>query len=187
MITNPPFGENLKIDDPNILSQYQLTHGRGAVPPEQLFVEAALNFVKEGGIVGLVLPDGVLNNPGLTFLRQWLLGQARILASIGLPKETFAHNEGVNNPSVVIVRKFTHQEVRDAARGILDLSYDVFMTSPKTCGKDKRGNSIFMRRPDGTLELDEHERRILNDEIEQVPAVFRSIASQSMTIYDVTV
>lgn len=184
VITNPPFGKNLKIDDPHILSQYQLARGRSTVPPEELFVEGALNFVKEGGVMGIVLPDGVLNNPGLKFLRHWLLNHSQLIASIGLPKETFAHNEGVNNPSVIIVRKFTQQEERDAARGVFDLSYDVFMCSPKTCGKDKRGNAIFLRRPDGTLELDEHGRRIENDEIKQVPDVFKSYASRSMTIYD---
>ena len=132
VITNPPFGKNLKIDDPQVLSQYQLAGGRGAVLPEELFVEAALNFVKPGGIMGLVVPDGVLNNPGLTFLRQWLLRRSRVIASIGLPKETFARNEGVNNPSVIIVQKFTRLELRDAMRNhLVDLSCKGVLVQPE--------------------------------------------------------
>ena len=185
VITNPPFGKRLKIDDQHILSHYQLTQGRGSVPPEELFVEAALNFVKPGGHMGIVLPDGVLNNTGaeFRFLRRWLLRNARLIASIGLPKQTFAHNEGVNNPSVLIVRKFTQQEARDAKRGVVDLSYNVFMCSPKTSGKNPRGNPIFLRRSDGTLELDENERRIPHDEIRGVATVFRTTTGLSHRDY----
>lgn len=182
VITNPPFGKNLKIDDPHILSHYELTNGRSSVPPEQLFVEAALNFVNPGGIMGLVVPDGILNNPGLRFLRRWLLKRSRIIASVGLPKETFSKNEGVNNPSVIIVRKFTRQQMLDAERDIVDLSYRVFMSSPKTCGKDQRGNPVFLRRRDGTLELDDQGRRIPHDEIAGVAAAFRS-ADLSDSVY----
>ena len=82
--------------------------------------------------MGLVVPDGALNNPGLTFLRQWLLRRSRVIASIGLPKETFARNEGVNNPSVIIVQKFTRLELRDAMRNhLVDLSCKGVLVQPE--------------------------------------------------------
>ena len=66
IITNPPFGDKIQIDDPHILSQYELGKGRGSVPPDQLFVERSLQLLRPGGRLAIVLPDSILTNPGLT-------------------------------------------------------------------------------------------------------------------------
>ena len=99
MLTNPPFGGKAKIDDAHVLDQYELPRwdsndSRALMPAEQLFVEAALKFVKPGGHLIIVLPDGILNNPGLRFIRSWLLRRARLIASIDLPKTTFKASGG---------------------------------------------------------------------------------------------
>ena len=109
-ITNPPFGGQAHVDDPHILSRYELPaldtrDTRQLMPAEQLFVEGALKYVKHGGFLAIVLPDSILNNPGLRFIRRWLLKNTRIVASVDLPKETFAEGGGVPNPSVLIVQK----------------------------------------------------------------------------------
>ena len=52
------------------------------------------------GVLAIVLPDSILNNPSLRFIRRWLLRRTRIIASVDLPKETFADSGGVPNPSV---------------------------------------------------------------------------------------
>ncbi len=181
VITNPPFGKRSVIDDGHILSQYELaSYGNGNaglrphMPPEQLFVEAALNFLKPGGICGMVVPDGILTNPGLRFLREWLLRRSQIIASIALPKETFAQNEGVQNPSVLIVRKFSREQLRDVQRNLINTAYSVFMSAPTTCGQDRRGKRIYMSRPDGTLALDEKGLPISDDKVLGVAEVFRS-------------
>src|SRR5260363_46591 len=82
---------------------------------DQLFVETAVLFLKTGVILVVVLPDGILNKPGLRFLRSWLLKRGRLIASIDLPKETFSNSGGVNNPSVLIVQKFTKEQAQQAA------------------------------------------------------------------------
>lgn len=110
VLTNPPFGSEVKIDDSHVLDRYELTkwesqNQRGAMPAEQLFVETAMTCLREGGYLGIVLPDGILNNPSLRFLRSWILKRGRVVASIDLPKETFAVSGGVNNPSVLIIKK----------------------------------------------------------------------------------
>lgn len=93
VVTNPPFGGDAIIDDPHLLSAYELAGFgvlagvRGSLPAEQLFVEAALNFLKVGGRLAIVLPDSILNNPGLVFIRRWLIRRVRLLASIDLPKK----------------------------------------------------------------------------------------------------
>ena len=74
VITNPPFGKHkLSIDDPHVLDRYELSQygtetPRPSLPAEQLFVEAALKFLKPSGRLAIVLPDSILNNPGLLFI-----------------------------------------------------------------------------------------------------------------------
>ena len=112
VVTNPPFGGQAHIDDPHLLSRYELPaleskDTRRLMPAEQLFVEGALKYVKRGGYLAIVLPRSILNNPGLKFIRKWLLDNTRIVASIDLPKETFAEGGGVPNPSVLVLQR-TH-------------------------------------------------------------------------------
>lgn len=177
VITNPPFGDEVRVDDTHILSQYQLAswgteNRRSMMPAEQLFMEAGLNFLKPGGFLGVVIPDGILNNPGLVFLRDWLLHRSKIVASIDLPKETFGRNKGVNNPSVLIVQKFSHQEYLAAEKNIIDTSRSVFMCAPETSGIDKRGNTVFLRHPNGEYILDSSGERVPDDQISMVPSAF---------------
>ena len=140
VFTNPPFGGEAKIDDAHILDQHELSRwessdSRTVLPAEQLFVEAALKFVKPGGYLAIVLPDGILNNPGLRFIRSWLLRRSRLITSVDLPKTTFKTSKGVNNPSVLIVQKFTRAQVKQADGGIIDTDYSVFMATPSN-GRD---------------------------------------------------
>lgn len=170
VLTNPPFGSEVKIDDAHVLEHYELSrwesaNKRASLPAEQLFVETAMKFLKEGGYLGIVLPDGILNNPGLRFLRSWLLKRGRIVASIDLPKETFAISGGVNNPSVLIVQKFTKEQMQRANAGIMDSNHMVFMSAPNTAGIDKRGKPIYLRHPDGREIVDEDGNHYLDDEI----------------------
>jgi type I restriction enzyme M protein len=177
VLTNPPFGVEVKIDDTHILDRYELSrwesqHTRMAVPAEQLFVETGMMCLKAGGILGIVLPDGILNNPGLRFLRSWLLSRGRIIASIDLPKETFSNSGGVNNPSVLIVQKFTKEQALRATAGIIEQNYMVFMATPATAGIDKRGKTIYLRHPDGREIEDENGTRFKDDQIAAVAQKF---------------
>ena len=178
VLTNPPFGSEVKIDDAHILDQYELrrweaNEPRSVLPVEQVFVEAAMKFVKPGGHLAIVLPDGILNNPGLRFLRSWLLRRARLVASIDLPKTTFRASGGVNNPSVLVLQKFTPEEAANASKGILDTAYNVFMAVPRTAGIDNRAGPVYLREPDGRERLDDNGERIRDDEIAVVPEAFR--------------
>lgn len=185
VITNPPFGNEVMIDDAHVLSQYELpmwqaVHQRSSMPAEQLFIEAAMNFLKPGGVLGVVLPDGILNNPGLSFLRDWITKRARIIASIALPKETFGRNGGVNNPSVLLVRKFSLRELRDQMQNnIIDIGYKIFMCAPQTAGIDKRGNAVFLRHPNGEYLLDKNDIRVPDDQISHVSDIFKEWLSKN--------
>jgi len=174
VFTNPPFGSEAMVDDHHTLEQYELAGGgsrRSAMPPEQLFVEGAWKFLKPGGVMAIVLPDSILNNPSLEFIRTWLFRRARIVASVDLPKETFADSGGVPNPSVLIVQRLTREEIRLAEAGALDPN-EVFMAIPKTAGRTKRGDPVFFRTPDGKRVLDEDLEPIIDDELELVAPAF---------------
>ena len=142
------------------------------MPAEQLFIETALKFVKPGGYLVIVVPDGIVNNPGLHFIRSWLLRRTRIVASIGLPKTTFAASKGINNPTVLIAQKLSPQEAQQADSGVLQATYNVFISTPKTAGINSRAQSIYLRQPDGREMVDDSGDRIRDDEISGVIDAF---------------
>ncbi|WP_414581920.1 HsdM family class I SAM-dependent methyltransferase [Scytonema sp. PCC 10023] len=112
VLTNPPFGSKLPIDDPYILDQFELSIAeakapRSSLPPEQLFVERCLEFVKPGGRMAIVLPDSILSNPGLAFIRRKVLRNAYIIASIDLPRQMFARSDTHTMTSVLVLQKFS--------------------------------------------------------------------------------
>ena len=157
VITNPPFGGNAEVDDPHLLDQFELASAgsnstRASMPAEQLFVEGAWKYLKEGGILAIVLPDSILNNPSLEFLRDWLLRRGRVLASIDLPKTTFAEGGGVPNPSVLLLQRLMMSDIKMAESRVL-LPNDVFMAIPRTTGRDLRGKPIYFKTPEGNLML----------------------------------
>ena len=177
VVTNPPFGGQANIDDPHILSRYELPayntkDTRSLMPSEQLFVEGALKYVKPGGYLVIVLPRSIANNPGLKFIRGWLLSNARIVASIDLPKETFAEGGGVPNPSVLLLQRLTREELKLAQAGALD-AYHIFMAIPKRVGIDKRGNNVHVRTPDGLVVLDENDELTIDDDLPKVVSAFK--------------
>ena len=176
VVTNPPFGGQAHIDDPHTLSRYELPSigakdTRSVMPSEQLFVEGALKYVKRGGILAIVLPRSILNNPGLIFIRRWLLENTRLIASVDLPKETFSEGGGVPNPSVLIVQRLTRDEAKLARAQALD-EYDIFMALPQTVGVDKRGNAVYHRTPEGYIVLDDHGLPIKDDELPSIVTAF---------------
>lgn len=176
VVTNPPFGGQAHVDDPHTLSRYELPaletgDARRVMPAEQLFVEGALKYVKPGGCLAIVLPRSIANNPGLKFIRTWLLLNARIVASVDLPKETFAEGGGVPNPSVLIMRKLTLEERTLAQAGVLDGS-DVLMAIPEKVGIDKRGNPTYARTAEGMVVLDADNNPSVDDDLPGVVSDF---------------
>ena len=176
VLTNPPFGGKAHIDDPHVLSRYELPaldakDTRRLMPAEQLFVEGALKYVKPGGYLVIVLPRSILNNPGLRYIRKWLLHSSRIIASVDLPKETFAESGGVPNPSVLIAQRLTREEVRLAQAGALE-GYNIFMATPKTVGIDKRGQEVYLKTPEGFAVLDESKKPIRDDDLPRTVSAF---------------
>jgi type I restriction enzyme M protein len=171
VVTNPPFGTKAVIDDPDILSQFELTtftanFPRTSLPPEQLFIERCLDFLKAGGVLGIVLPDSILSNPGLTWIREWLLKKAYIIASVDMPVETFEPHTGTQT-SIFILKKKTPEQEK------LQQDYEIFMAIPEKVGHDRRGNPVFRTTPKGEVELGTNGEPVVDDHLPLVAHMFK--------------
>jgi type I restriction enzyme M protein len=175
LMTNPPFGSDIPITEPTILEQYELARtwlrdGEGGfrmeerlksnVAPEILFIERCLQWLREGGRMAIVLPDGILGNPADEYIRYWIMKNAWVLASIDLPIECLIVEAKVNIlTSLLVLKKKTHEErIFEALHGPVE--YPIFMAVAEKVGYDRRGNTLYKRTPDGEIQLFEVERRM---------------------------
>lgn len=155
IFTNPPFGAKVKVE-PEIAGNYHLSAYSDA--PEVLFIEACYNFLKPGGKMAIVLPDGILGNPNTLPVRDWLLSKYKVLASVDLPVEAFLPQVGVQS-SLLFLQKKTELERQLAQEG--QENYNVFMAIAEKLGKDRRGNPIHLRDEDGAELLFDVETKYL--------------------------
>lgn len=155
IFTNPPFGAKVKVET-EIASRYHLS--KYSTAPEVLFIEACYDFLKDGGKMAVVLPDGILGNPNMQSVREWVLDRFKILASIDLAVEAFLPQVGVQ-ASLLFLEKKSEQERQLAQEK--DEDYDVFMAIAEKLGKDRRGNPIYLRDDDGAELLFNKETKYL--------------------------
>jgi type I restriction enzyme M protein len=116
-------------------------------PPEILFIERCIQFLKPGtGRMAIVIPNGILNNPALAYVRQWMLQNTQILAVVDMARDLFQPKNDTQT-SMVLVRRFSESERSQALKHQID--YPVFMAVTEKIGHDKRGNVIFRRTDSG--------------------------------------
>ncbi len=80
------------------------------IKTEILFIERCLNLLKPGGRMGIVLPEGVFNNPSLAYVREFCEERAFIRAVVSLPQETFYSSGASVKASLLFLQKFTLEE-----------------------------------------------------------------------------
>ena len=153
VFTNPPFGTKVEVDQ-EIAERYELN----SKAPEVLFIEACYNFLKPGGKMAIVLPDGILGNPNTESVRLWILKHFKLIASVDLPVETFLPQVGVQ-ASLLFLQKKTDAEMLVP---IEDEDYDVFMAIVEQVGKDRRGVPVYEKDDDGAEILFEHTKKWLS-------------------------
>jgi len=165
--TNPPFGSNLRIENEQILRQFDIGHIweetddgyrkkdklRSSAPPEQLFIERVVQFLRPGGRAAIVIPDNLLTNPGLGFLRHWMLQNTKVVASVDLPRQTFEPYTGTNT-HLVILEKYADNPQLDGAE-------ETFMAVANDIGHDKRGNKVFLRNKEGKRIVTETTKEVI--------------------------
>lgn len=155
VLTNPPFGSKIPITEESILKQFEFGHkwkfnkndkkwenlqklnNKGntkGVAPQILFIERCIQLLKEGGKLGIVLPDGIYGNDKLGYIRQYLKSKMKILAIIDIPKETFQPNTSTKTTILIAER------IKDP--NDIPIDHKVFMAICETCGHNRRGNHI---------------------------------------------
>jgi len=136
-VTNPPFGSKQKVSTKNILSNYDLGHvwdeslnktseiRKKGQNQGVLMLERSYQFLKNSGMIAIVLPDGIFSNMYDHYIRKWIVTHFQILAIISLPEETFRVEDiGVNVKTSVLIAK--------KKKGMK--KHEIFFGLPKTIG-----------------------------------------------------
>jgi type I restriction enzyme M protein len=139
LMANPPFAGDIK--ESRILAKYDLgkkTSGtyQNKTGRDILFIERNLDFLKDGGRMAIVLPQGRFNNASDRYIREFITDRCRILAVVGLHGNTFKPHTGTKT-SVLFVQKWDPKlcpKVDD---------YPIFFATMREQGKDNSGDKIY--------------------------------------------
>lgn len=136
ILTNPPFGAMVKSSEKKYLKKFVLGNNqnkpRTSQKTEILFIELCVEFIKPGtGKIAMILPDGILNNNSLQYVRNYIFKTCQILAIISLPKKTFRHYGTGVKSSILVVRKKRKEETLS--------NYPIFMAIAEHVGYDTTG------------------------------------------------
>lgn len=161
LMANPPFAGDIK--ESRIFARYELgkkPDGRRqtAVGRDILFIERNLDFLKPGGRMAIVLPQGRFNNSSDKRIREFIAERCRILAVVGLHGNVFKPHTGTKT-SVLFVQKWDEilcPKVDD---------YPIFFATMQEPSKDNSGEKIYLRKPDGEYLLDPHGHRIVKHDL----------------------
>lgn len=144
LMANPPFAGDIK--ESRILAKYEL--GKNAsgkyqtsVGRDILFIERNLDFLKPGGRMAIVLPQGRFNNSSDKEIRKFISDHCRILAVVGLHGNVFKPHTGTKT-SVLFVQKWDDKlcpKVED---------YPIFFATMQEPSKDNSGEKIFVKVKD---------------------------------------
>ena len=182
LLTNPPFGSKIPIASKSLLEQYELGFNWKYAKktgewkrtdkvldkqvPQILFIERCLQLLKPGGRMAIVLPDGVYGNPTDRHIFRYIFENAKIIAIISCPQETFQPSTHTKT-SVLFLEKATNHRN----------DYNFFMAIAQKAGHDKNGKVIYKRNKHGEFLSDGHGNKIIEDDLPVITARFREFQS----------
>lgn len=153
LMANPPFAGDVKQTD--LLAPYELAHKlnkdgtpgklESAVGRDLLFIERNLDFLRPGGRMAVVLPQGRFNNASDQRVREFVAERCRILAVVGLHPNTFKPHTGTKT-SVLIVQKWNDDPDVGPLCPKAD-DYNIFFATQRKESKDTSGDKRY--EPDG--------------------------------------
>lgn len=127
IVTNPPFGSIVKKSEKNYLSNYDFgkkepdwldSKGKTTVEKREnqnteiLFIEQCYNFLKEGGYLAIVLPDGILTNSSLQYVRDGIEDKFRIVSVVSIPQTAFTATGAGVKSSILFAKKNTSEQTK---------------------------------------------------------------------------
>lgn len=152
LMANPPFAGEIK--DGALIRRYAIAQKENGKYPDKigrdiLFIERNLDFLKPGGRMAIVLPQGRFNNSSDKSIRDFIAQRCRILAVVGLHGNTFKPHTGTKT-SVLFVQKWDDElcPKRD--------DYPIFFATQQKSGKDNSGDKIYVKDSNGDYKLDPH-------------------------------
>jgi len=168
IFTNPPFGVKIPINDKEILKDYKLGHIWKNIgdewkmqeklvkqqPPQVLFIERCIQFLKDGGKLGIVLPEGIFGNPTDRYIWEYLTSNGKILAIVSLDQNTFQPYT-CNKTSILFFQKLNN----------IPADYTIDFAIVENVGHDKDGKVLFKLNKDGSKKLDSAGYPIVNDDL----------------------
>lgn len=168
ILTNPPFGAKIPINNKEILNEYEFGHIWKNIdgnwqkqekivkqqPPQILFIERCVQFLKDGGKLGIVLPEGIFGNPSNRYIWDFLESNGKILGIISLDQNTFQPYT-CNKTSILFFQKL--KDIPD--------DYKIDFAIINNVGHDKDGKTQYILNKDGTKKLDKHKNPIINDDL----------------------
>ncbi|MDE0400113.1 MAG: N-6 DNA methylase [Candidatus Poribacteria bacterium] len=168
LMANPPFAGDIK--ENRILHQYKLGfkgngQAQSKVGRDILFIERNLDFLKPGGRMAIVLPQGRFNNTSDKYIRDFIAEHARILAVVGLHTNTFKPHTGTKT-SVLFLQKWNDDPDQGplCSRENVD-DYPIFFAVSEKSGKDNSGDYVFLKNNDGQYKLDENGHLIIEHDL----------------------
>ena len=173
LLTNPPFAGEIK--DLGLMRQYELARKekgelRNKMERHILFIERTLDMLRPGGRMAIVLPQGVLNNTNMDYVREYLFNKARILAVVGLHGNTFKPHTGTKT-SVLFLQKWPASAEASDGQGRLN-DYQIFMAVSKKSGKDNSGDYIYKKDTTGNYFHDQRGRKVLDHDLDEIAEAF---------------
>lgn len=178
VLTNPPFAGEIK---GTLLNRYDLgfkwnkdfektSKHQNKVSRDILFIERDLNFLKPGGRMAIVLPQGVLNNTQMQYVRKFILNKARLLAVVGLHSNTFKPHTGTKT-SVLFLQKWREDEE-------IPKDYPIFMAVSKKGGKDNSGEYTYKKDSDGNVMFDGGGKKMIDHDLDEIADEFLRFIKQ---------
>jgi type I restriction enzyme M protein len=123
IITNPPFGSVIKQTEQAYMHQYGFAmktedwlnpKSKATVRENQnteiLFIEQCHRFLVDGGYLAMVVPDGILTNSSLQYVRDGIEEKYRIVAVVSMPQTAFSATGAGVKSSVLFLKKYSQAE-----------------------------------------------------------------------------
>ncbi|MEI6532984.1 MAG: N-6 DNA methylase [Candidatus Roizmanbacteria bacterium] len=179
VMANPPFAGDIK--DSRLISNYEVAFdGKGKkvnkVSRDVLFIERNLDFLKPGGRMAIVLPQGRFNNTSDEKIRNFVMERARLIAVVGLDGNTFKPHTGTKT-SVLFIQKWNEDTNSQNYNPKVD-DYEVFMAVSECSGKDNSGVELYETNEKGERKLDEHNHLIQKHDLKEIAEAFEGWARE---------
>lgn len=156
LLANPPFAGEIK--EKKLLASYALAkNAKGKLQTSLgrhvLFIERNLDFVRDGGRLAVVLPQGVFNNTSEQYIREYVMKKARILAVVGLDVSSFKPHTGTKT-SVIFLQKWKADELDTNGEPKVK-DYPIFFATSRVPFKNNSGEYVYQKTASGEVIKDE--------------------------------